>query len=182
MPGAGKTTVGKALAYRWAWKFVDLDAEIEQRYAMTIPAIFDRYGEEQFRRWEADTLHRTVDRFASQCVIACGGGTPMRQASRKLMRTTGYTVFLDVDISLLYRRLLEQGHDQRPMLKHLQGKELLDFLHNMYRQRIGIYRQADIRIVIDQELAIRDVCYIIEKKLEGFTDGDLTLRPNWKSD
>ncbi len=182
MPGAGKTTVGKALADRWGWEFVDLDTEIVQHFKMTIPAIFERYGEEQFRHWEADTLRRVVTHYAIQCVIACGGGTPMRQASRTLMRATGYAVFLDVDIALLCRRLLEQGLDQRPMLKHLQGKELMDFLQDMYRQRIGIYRQADIRIVIDQGMAISDVCYIIEKKLEGFADGDLTLRPNWKSD
>jgi len=182
MPGAGKTTIGKALANRWDWEFVDLDAEIERLHGLSIPDIFDRWGEQQFRQWESETLHHIIESEEIPRIIACGGGTPLIEASRIRMISTGYTVFLDVDIDLLYNRLRQWSLESRPLLKELREKELHVFLHELYRRRIGAYRQAHVRIVIDRAMSVSDICHIIEKKLEGFASGDLTLRPSWKSD
>lgn len=87
MMGAGKTTVGKELARRWKYRFVDCDHEIEARTGVKIPTIFEIEGEEGFRRRESQTLDElTVE---TGLVLATGGGAVLRPANRALLHERG---------------------------------------------------------------------------------------------
>src|SRR5579864_9418816 len=84
--GAGKTTVGRALADLLKWRFVDLDSEIESRYGQSIPEIFAARGERRFRELEAEALRSVLEQPTGPAVIALGGGTFVQPENADLLR------------------------------------------------------------------------------------------------
>ena len=90
--GAGKTTVGKALAKELNIEFYDLDWYIEARMRKTVKQIFDEQGEEGFRRIENNMLHE-VGEFEN-VIVSCGGGTPCFFDNMDFMNRQGETVYL----------------------------------------------------------------------------------------
>ena len=90
--GAGKSTVGRRLAQRLGRTFVDADDEIEAAAGLTIPEIFDRYGEEHFRDGERRVLARLL--AGRNMVIATGGGAFMNAETRELIRANGRSIWL----------------------------------------------------------------------------------------
>lgn len=91
--GAGKTTVGKALAKALNLQFYDLDWYIESRMHMTVKQIFDERGEEGFRKIEHNMLHEVAE--FEDVVISCGGGTPCFFDNIDYMNQQGETVYLE---------------------------------------------------------------------------------------
>jgi len=85
--GAGKTSVGQALARRLGWGFVDLDQQIERRAGRTIAEIFAGSGEDAFRRIETAVLRELLAKLGhgSPLVVALGGGTPVREENAALL-------------------------------------------------------------------------------------------------
>lgn len=137
--GSGKSSVGRLLARRLGWEFVDLDREIERKERRTIPEIFENSGEERFRELEhqvlVDTLDGTTDR-----VIACGGGTVTHPGSRERLREVA-TVFLEEDADVLYERT--RG-SRRPL--RAGGPEEFE---QRYSERFQHYREvADLTITM----------------------------------
>ena len=115
--GAGKSTVGRLLAVELGWRFVDIDAEVEQRYSMTIAAMFAAEGEEIFRRRESAAIARALGQ--KHVVIALGGGAPEILTNRLLLEQTAKTaaVFLDAPFEVLFDRcVLQEGAAVRPVL------------------------------------------------------------------
>ena len=102
--GAGKTTVGRMLAAQLGWEFLDLDASIEQRTGLTVPAIFAESGEACFRRVESTALVSALGR--RRIVLALGGGTPELLTNRLLIEQTPgtTTVLLDAPFPRLFDR------------------------------------------------------------------------------
>ena len=96
--GAGKTTLGHALANRLQLQFIDLDLYIEERYRKTISQIFAERGEEGFRLIEQRMLHEVAE--FEDVVISTGGGTPCFFDNIDYMNRQGTTVFLDVPVAL----------------------------------------------------------------------------------
>lgn len=121
--GAGKSTIGRALAERLGWTFLDLDTHLEQRTGATIPQLFERHGEAHFRRLESTALASALGH--SNTVLALGGGTPEGLTNRLLLEQTPatYTVFLDAPFPVLFDRCMMQGLD-RPVLADPDAAQL----------------------------------------------------------
>lgn len=113
--GAGKSTVGRLLARQLDWNFLDLDAHLEARTNATIPQLFAKHGETQFRRLESSALASALGRVST--VIALGGGTPEILTNRLLLEQTPGTgtIFLDAPFETLFDRCVLQEID-RPVL------------------------------------------------------------------
>jgi shikimate kinase len=109
--GTGKSTVGKQVARRLKWAFVDADEEIVRHAGMPIPQIFAQYGEPHFRQIEREVCRALAER--SQTVIATGGGMLIDLTNREVMQANGLVVCLSASEKTLSRRL--KGDGNRPL-------------------------------------------------------------------
>lgn len=140
--GAGKTTVGKALARELDRRFVDLDAEVSRRTNLSVPAIFDERGERAFRKIEADALAEVVADLDT--VIGCGGGVVTTAGGRRAL-SKALVVYLAMDESALVSRLAKTRG--RPLLEGLEGDALAARVHKLLAKRRPLYAQvADIAV------------------------------------
>ena len=137
--GAGKTTLGKAFARAMGLTFVDLDWYIEERYHKTVRQIFEERGEDGFRELEKRMLHETGE--FENVVISVGGGTPCFFDNMDYMNSVGQTVFLDVDVKVLFRRL-KVAKQQRPLLANKTDEELMTFIVEALQKRLPFYSKA----------------------------------------
>ena len=135
--GAGKTSVGQALAARLAWRFVDLDDLIQQRQGRTIAEIFEQGGEAEFRQLERQILAEVVGSpQVHGTVLSLGGGAFIDNTNQQLLRENEIqTVFLDAPAEELYRRCAQPGV-VRPLLRDRER------FHALYEQRRPAYLRA----------------------------------------
>ena len=145
--GAGKTTVGKALAKALNLQFYDLDWYIESRMHMTVKQIFDERGEEGFRKIEHNMLHEVAE--FEDVVISCGGGTPCFFDNIDYMNQQGETVYLKATPDVLYGHL-KMGRTVRPLLLNKTPDEVKDFVSRQLAEREPFYTKA--KHVIDISL------------------------------
>ena len=134
--GAGKTTVGQALAEARGWQFVDLDPLIEQREGQSIREIFETRGEPEFRRIERQAIAACRD--MSEAVIALGGGAYIAEANRVLLRQLGVTVWLDCPLEICLRRIT--GDAARPLLRSREE------MNELFERRRPAYALANLII------------------------------------
>jgi shikimate kinase len=140
MPGSGKTSIGRRLAQRLGFEFVDADAKIEEAAGgMSIADIFAKHGEDYFRAGEARVIANLLEDGPK--VIATGGGAFMNSDTRAHVRARGISVWLKADIGLLLRRVKRK--DNRPLLK---GKDPEETLKNLLAEREKTYAEADITV------------------------------------
>ena len=137
--GAGKSTVGRHLARRLGWKFIDLDQEIERREHRDIADIFKKDGEPYFRNLERLCLQDLSS--SRKAVIAMGGGAFIDAGNRELAKNTGVTVWLKASFSNLVDRVKMDG--TRPkFLDKAQAERL-------YQTREPVYAQAKVHVETD---------------------------------
>ena len=135
MMGAGKTTIGKALAQRLRREFVDTDRILVERTGVPVATVFEIEGEEGFRRRESGVLVELAHR--DECVIATGGGVVLAEENRHVMRAAGTVVYLRARIENLWERT---RHDTtRPLLATPDPRGTLACL---LEEREPLYREA----------------------------------------
>jgi shikimate kinase len=137
--GAGKSTIGRLLAARLAWSFLDLDAHLEARTGATIPQLFERHGEAHFRRLESTALASALG--YNNTVLALGGGTPEDLTNRLLLEQTPatFTIFRDAPFPTLFDRCMLQDLGDpalaRPVLADPAAAQLrFQKRHPLYRR------------------------------------------------
>lgn len=138
--GAGKTTVGKALAKDLGVTFYDLDWYIETRMHCKVKDIFDRQGEEGFRKIERNMLHEVAE--FENVVISCGGGTPCFFDNMDYMNSRGTVVYLKCTPEVLFKHL-KMGKGVRPLLLGKNDEELMDFIKEQLQKREQYYLKAN---------------------------------------
>lgn len=139
--GSGKTTIGKKLAKKLGYRFIDLDKAIEKKYKSSISLLFDKYGEETFRLLEKKELEKTKN--ISNYVISTGGGTPCFFENMKFMNFYGKTLYIKISPRGLKHRLIN-AKKRRPLIEKLSEEELEIFITKQLKQREEYYSQADI--------------------------------------
>lgn len=139
--GAGKSTVGKMLARQINWPFIDLDQVIEDIENRSIHEIFQRSGEEYFRKTESQVLKALV---TTKTIYATGGGMVLSELNREVMRSLGKVVYLKTSWPFLQKRL-QYSHD-RPLVNMKKNWQELELVWK-YRQKF--YNDADLIVVTD---------------------------------
>lgn len=141
--GAGKTTVGKALAQKTGKKFVDTDDLIVKQMKLSINDIFEKYGETYFRELETKLLENLCN-SGDGFIISCGGGLPIKEENRPYLKRLGKVVYLNVNEADILRRL--RNDTTRPLLKGPKD-EVKQRISEMLEKRDPIYREvADVVI------------------------------------
>ena len=141
--GCGKTTVGKRLAARLDFSFVDTDELFSAVHNCSVKEYFDLYSEEKFREKEQKILYQT--QFMDNTVIAVGGGTPCYQDNMQWMLSNGITVYIKMPAMALYHRL-SNSKTQRPLLSSLPNQDMKNTIETLLSQRENTYNQALITV------------------------------------
>lgn len=137
--GAGKTTVGKALAAELGVTFYDLDWYITMRYHRSVPEIFAERGEEGFRDLERRMLHEVAE--FEDVVISCGGGTPCFFDNMDYMNSQAETIYLKAEPEVLAMHL-RMGKGRRPLIEGKSPEELQAYILESLREREPYYTKA----------------------------------------
>ncbi|MCL4672880.1 MAG: shikimate kinase [Sphingomonadaceae bacterium] len=141
--GAGKSTVGRRLATLLGTRFSDADEEIEKAAQMSIPEIFEQFGEPYFRDGERRVIARMME--SEKGVIATGGGAFVNDETRALILERGLAVWIDCPVAVLVERTARKNN--RPLLRQGNPREILTRLH---AERAPFYAQAPIRVTSEQ--------------------------------
>ncbi|SOC36200.1 shikimate kinase [Ureibacillus acetophenoni] len=150
--GCGKSVIGRRLSYFLKLPYYDMDREIVRQQGMTIPEIFEKYGEEYFRKVETDFLRNFRD---EACIISTGGGVAVNEENRKIMRKTGLVFYLDATFEDIYKRI--KNDKNRPIVQKSSKSEL----EQLYFQRRKFYRAVGhIRVLTENRSKRQIVEYI----------------------
>jgi shikimate kinase len=138
--GSGKSTLGKKLATKLGWHFIDMDQKIEEQTGEKISDIFTLKGEEIFRNTETELL-KAIDKQINT-VVSTGGGVPCFNNNMDYMNETGLTIYLKLTPSQLGSRL--SGSSGRPLLNELEGEKLIQYIEEKLSHREKWYSQATL--------------------------------------
>jgi len=169
--GTGKTSVGRILAQRLGWSFLDLDTEVERAVRMPISKYFDRYGETAFRDREQEAVERVSAQ--PQCVVATGGGVVLRQENIDRLKKTGILVCLSASEQEIVARTA--GDSLRPLLNR---PDRLQAIRDLLTARMPRYRQSDVWVETDGKSAAETAALILQRlQEEGWPDGNDPCEP-----
>jgi len=159
MMGSGKSAIGRTLAAKLNWNYVDLDRAVEQDAGMTVLDIFEKEGESGFRKRERE-VSRSLD--LHKCIVSTGGGFVIDAENRRWMRKTGFVVWLHVSPDVIFQRVRHRAH--RPLL---QGNMNVEFIAELFESRRNFYEDADISIDADIDDLEFKTELILEKVLNA---------------
>ncbi|MVN90434.1 shikimate kinase [Mucilaginibacter aquatilis] len=139
--GSGKTTLGRKLATRLNYQFIDLDHVLEEQAGMTIAEYFASFSETAFRVAESEILKSTA--YPENAVISTGGGLPCFFDNMEWMNANGTTLYINLNPKALISRL-GNNKDDRPILRDKHGDELLAFITEKLEERNAFYLKANL--------------------------------------
>lgn len=154
--GSGKTTVGKLLAEKLGYSFVDMDSQIEEKQFKSVSTIFSELGEEKFRLLEQQSLHEVAE--FENVVISTGGGAPCFFDNMNFMNSQGLTVYLKMTPDELSARLEISRANKRPLLAERKGNELKNFIAEGLAKREPFYNQAAFIVSANEFNIISSIC------------------------
>jgi shikimate kinase len=163
--GAGKSAVGKRLAKRLGYRFVDMDREIEARAGAKVAVIFRERGEAGFRALEEEAARALASQ--SEVVVATGGGAFVQPATRALLQQGALTVWLQCSLEAALLRIRPDG--SRPLA---QNREIMRAL---LAEREPSYRQADVAVDTSRRTP-RGVADRIVELVVGHEQGKMSVR------
>ncbi len=137
--GAGKTSIGRRLADKMDWPFVDADVEIEKAAGKSIPDIFAEHGETHFRDGERRVIARLLEN--GKQVLATGGGAFMNAETRQAIKDHALSIWLRADLDVLLKRVAKRGG--RPLL---ESRDPAEVLQNLINLRYPVYAEADLTV------------------------------------
>ncbi|HWL22893.1 MAG TPA: shikimate kinase [Ureibacillus sp.] len=146
--GCGKSVIGRRLSYFLKIPYYDMDREIVRQQGMSIPEIFEKYGEDYFRKIETDFLRNFRD---EACIISTGGGVAVNDENRKIMRKSGLVFFLDANFEDIYKRI--KNDKNRPIAQKSTKLEL----EQLYFHRRKFYRLAGHIRVLTENRSIKQI-------------------------
>lgn len=143
--GCGKTTIGRILADRIGWRFVDLDDEIEREQNRAIVEIFETEGERYFRALEAEALNTRVRKvqMGNPMVIALGGGAFTQPQTIDMLDNNGVTIWIDTSFAIVKKRVGGSAH--RPL-----ARDAIRF-QALYYARRESYERAHYRVELSKD-------------------------------
>ena len=160
MPSSGKSTLGKELARNLSYTFTDMDKLIETREQKTISEIFSNQGEAHFRELEKKTLQGFLP--DQSMVIATGGGVPCFHDNMQFIKNNGVSVFLNVELDDLAKRMYKAQGNNRPLLDKSQSEEaVIASIKKTYEERLPFYKQADIQV--EGEINVSQLLWLIDQ-------------------
>jgi len=143
MMGAGKTTVGRRLAIALDLPFHDADAEIEAAAGMSVSELFEKHGEESFRRGEAQVIERLLS--GPPIILATGGGALINEKTRQLIAERAVSVWIRAEVETLVKRATKRAI--RPLLKNGDPHEIIA---GLLERRKPLYESATI--IVDSNI------------------------------
>jgi len=143
MMGSGKTKTGQKLAKALSYKFIDIDAFIEEKEGKSIPLLFKEIGETQFRELEHHYILKLQD--YNNVVISTGGGLPCFHDNMDLINKSGLSIYLQAEPSFLKSRLIN-NKNSRPLIAKIPDEKLEGYLKDLLEQRRSYYEKASIHI------------------------------------
>ena len=160
MMGSGKSAVGREIARKLGWSFIDMDEEIEREQGTSVAEIFARRGEADFRVMEKELIKKMAG--SGRCVIATGGGTPCSEENWKTLAREGWIVWLKALPITLFERI-QKERATRPLL---QDPDPLGTLRTLLAKREPFYEKADY-IVETEGLKAEDVAEKIVSEIKS---------------
>lgn len=137
--GAGKTVIGRKVAHAMNLAFVDSDHEIESVSRMSVPDLFEAYGESEFRALERRVLARLLK--TGPQVVSTGGGAFLDERTRRAVERQGISIWLRADLDTLMERVLKKQN--RPLLKNDDPRAVMEKLIDA---RYPVYAEADVTV------------------------------------
>ncbi len=169
--GAGKTAIGRKVAGMFGLPFTDSDHEIETVSRMTIPDLFERYGEAEFRSLEQRVIVRVLE--SGPQVLSTGGGAFMSAQTREAIEAYGLSVWLKADVDTLLDRVSKKQN--RPLLKNADPRAVLE---RLMLERDPVYALADVTVATRderKEVIAGEVIEAIGRHLESLAPMPRTL-------
>lgn len=156
--GSGKSVTGKALAERLNMDFIDMDAFIETKHNLSVSEIFEKFGEEHFRKLETEAAIYLGK--LKNIIISCGGGTVMRPENVAALKKNSKLFYLSVKPETVIKRL--EGSNDRPLLQKDKENTILALL----KKRIPVYEAvADHSVDANKDVAevVKQILKIIQE-------------------
>ncbi len=160
MPSSGKSTLGRQLAKRLGYQFIDMDELIVNQELSTIAEIFKYKGEDYFRKVESKILRGIKPN--QKLLVATGGGVPCFFDNIDFIKANGTSIFLNVQPEDLLKRIQKSEGNNRPLIDKKKTNEvLLNELRERHENRLKFYEQADIQI--DGSIEVEQILWLLEE-------------------